>query len=97
MLKPGKNDIKAYIKFEADELKLLQENTWQMAESFGLDSRIYNLTGKRKVGFYRWDLDVLGDIVSDLQLIPKDKEIADKLAKKIKEAQLFINKENGRI
>jgi len=50
-MKPGKNDTKAEIKFEIDELELLQENTWQMAESFGLDRRIANLTGKRKVGF----------------------------------------------
>jgi len=26
-MKPGKNDIKAEIKFETDELELLQENT----------------------------------------------------------------------
>ena len=36
-MKPGKRDIKAHIKFELDELDLLQENTWQMAESFGLE------------------------------------------------------------
>ena len=51
-MKHGKNDIKAEIKFETDRLELLQENTWQMAESFGLDRRIDNLTGKTKVGFY---------------------------------------------
>ena len=47
MIKPEKNDIKVYIKFETEELELLQENTWQMAESFGLDRRIDNLTGKK--------------------------------------------------
>ena len=47
MIKPGKNDIKVNIKFEQDELYLLQENTQQMAESFGLDSRISRLKGPR--------------------------------------------------
>ncbi|HZJ36629.1 MAG TPA: hypothetical protein VFD29_08395 [Gillisia sp.] len=89
-MKPGKNDIKAEIKFELDELELLQENTWQMAESFGLDKRIANLTGKRKVGFYRWDLDCLESVVSDLQQSPKDKEIANKIAIKIDEGYKFM-------
>ena len=89
-MKPEKNDIKAEIKFEIDELELLQENTWQMAESFGLDRRIANLTGKRKVGFYRWDLDCLECVVSDLQASLTDKEVADRIAKKIKEGYLFI-------
>ena len=89
-MKPGKNDIKAEIKFELDELELLQENTWQMAESFGLDRRSDNLTGKRKIGLYSWDLDCLECVVSDLQKSPKDKEIADKIAIKIEEAYQFI-------
>lgn len=37
-----------------------------MAESFGLDNRIDNLTGKREVGFYSWDLDCLESVVADL-------------------------------
>lgn len=89
-MKPGKNDIKAEIKFEIDELELLQENSWQMAESFGLDRRIVNLTGKRKVGFYSWDLECLECVVSDLQESPADKEVADRIAKKIEEGYLFI-------
>ena len=89
-MKPGKNDIKAEIKFAIDELDLLQENTWQMAESFGLDNRIANLTGKRKVGFYSWDFDCLECVVSNLQQSPKDKEIADRIANKIEEAYKFI-------
>jgi hypothetical protein len=88
----GKNDIKAEIKFEIDELELLQENTWQMAESFGLDMRIANLTGKRKVGFYSWDLDCLECVVSNLQQFPKDKKVADRIAMKIEEGYNFINK-----
>ena len=90
-MKPGKNDIKAEIKFEIDELKMLQENTWQMAESFGLDRCIDNLTGKRKVGFYRWDLDCLECVVSYLQQSQKDKEIADRIANKIEEGYKFID------
>ena len=62
----------------------------QMAESFGLDRRIANLTGKRKVGFYSWDLDCLECVVSDIQESPADKEVADRIAKKIKEGYLFI-------
>lgn len=89
-MKPGKNDIKAEVKFEIDELELLQENTWQMAESFGLDRRIANLTGKRKVGFYSWDLDCLECVVSDLQKSSKDKEVADRIARKIEESYMFI-------
>ncbi len=90
-MNPGKNDIKAEIKFEIDELELLQENTWQMAESFGLDMRIANLTGKRKVGFYSWDLDCLECVVSNLQQSPKDKKVADRIAMKIEEGYNFIN------
>ncbi len=90
-MKPGKNDIKSEIKFDLAELELLQENTWQMAESFGLDNRIAKMTGKRKVGFYSWDLDCLECVVSDLQQSPKDKEIADKIAIKIEEGYKFIN------
>jgi hypothetical protein len=92
-MKPEKKDIKAEIKFEIDELELLQENTWQMAESFGLDRRIANMTGKRKVGFFSWDLDCLESVVTDLQEAPENKEIADRIAEKIEEGYLFI-KEN---
>ena len=51
-MKPGSKDIKVFLKFTEGELDLLQYNTWQMAESFGLDRRIEKLKGKRKVGFY---------------------------------------------
>ena len=89
-MKPGKNDIKAEVKFEADELKLLQENSWQMADWFGLDRRIDNLTGKKKVGFYSWDLDCLECVISGLQKTSKDKEVADRVARKIEEGYMFI-------
>ena len=86
MIKPGKNDIKAYIKFETEELEVLQNNTWQMSESFGLNNRIDDLTGKRKVGFYSWDLDCLEIVIGDLTRTPA----AEKLYEKIKNAMDFI-------
>ncbi len=91
MIKPGKNDIKVNIKFEIDELELLQENTWQMAESFGLDTRIGNLTGKRKVGFYMWDLECLEMVVVDLRKTEKNTQLTEKLYGKIKNAMDFID------
>ena len=36
---------------------------WQMVEAFGLDRRIENNRGTRPVGLYRWDLDVLIDVI----------------------------------
>ena len=61
-----------------------------MAESFGLDGRIANMTGKREIGCYSWDLDCLECVVSDLQQSPKNKEVADRIAKKIEEGYRFI-------
>lgn len=39
-MKAGKNDKKAHLHFTSEELDFLQDNTWQMAESFGLDKRM---------------------------------------------------------
>ncbi|MCP4269955.1 MAG: hypothetical protein GY777_31010 [Candidatus Brocadiaceae bacterium] len=91
MIKAGKNDIKVNIKFELDELYLLQENTWQMAESFGLDNRIARLTGKRSVGFYMWDLECLEMVADDLKKTEKDKQLAERLYSKIRNAMDFID------
>ncbi len=92
-MKPGPKDIKVYLKFDDAELEILQDNTWQMAESFGLDRRIANSTGKRKVGFYMWDLECLEMVVRDLR---KEKNInlplANCLYDKIKSAMDFIDK-----
>ena len=91
MLKPGKNDIQVQIKFEVDELELLQDNSWQMAESFGLDSRIENLKGKRPVGFYRWDLDCLIDVVDGLKTDENSNIVlVNKLYDKLKSAYSYI-------
>jgi len=80
---------------EEAELELLQDNTWQMAESFGLDQRIANLTGKRKVGFYLWDLECLEMVVDDLKNeINTDKILVKGLHAKILNAIDFIEKNN---
>ncbi len=44
------------------ELKSL---TWMMCEAFGLDTRIDKYQGKRPIGLYRWDMEVLIDVLSD--------------------------------
>jgi hypothetical protein len=91
-LKPRSQDVKALIKFEKDELYLLQDNTWQMAESFGLDRRIANLTGKRKVGFYMWDLECLEMVARDIPASTEiNKTVAESLYGKIKNAIDFID------
>jgi len=90
-MKPGSKDIKIFLRFTPDELFLLQENTGQMAESFGLDTRIGKLTGKRKVGFYLWDLECLEAAVDDLKHSKEaDKTVVNPLYDKIKEAMDYI-------
>ena len=91
MIKPGSNDIKVNIKLEIDELELLQENTWQMTESFGLDRRINDFTGNRKVSFYLWDLECLNMVVDDLKKTEKEKQLVERLSKKIENAIDFID------
>jgi hypothetical protein len=91
-LKPGSRDVKTLIKFEKDELELFQDNTWQMGESFGLDRRIANLTGKRKVGFYMWDLECLEMVARDILASTEiNKTVAESLYGKIKNAIDFID------
>lgn len=90
-MKPGKNDKKAFLLFTPDELDFLQENTWQMAESFGLDTRISNLMGKRAVGFYCWDLDCLIDVseIARKDAPVEQHEMIDGLLQKLVEAMLL--------
>jgi hypothetical protein len=91
-MKPGSKDKKAILTFTEAELDLLQDNTDEMAESFGLDRRISNLTGKRPVGFYSWDLDCLEAVVSGLQTDANvDKTVVDALYDKIVEAMNSIS------
>ena len=63
-MKPGSRDIKYKILITGLELEELQRHTWQMAESFGLDSRIDEYQGKRPIGLYRWDIECLQDVIS---------------------------------
>ena len=45
------------------ELAELKRHTWQMAEAFGLDTRVERYQGKRPIGLHRWDFDCLIDVV----------------------------------
>jgi hypothetical protein len=61
-----------------------------MAEAFGLDMRIAKLTGKRKIGFYQWDLDCLEAVVSCLELNKENAELIKRLYSKIIAAMKYI-------
>jgi hypothetical protein len=92
-MKAGPRDIKVFVTFTEAEFDLLQDNTHQMAESFGLDERIANLSGKRPIGFYSWDLDCLDAVCSDLHTEESvDKAVAYSLYEKIKQAMLETNR-----
>ncbi|MCA1743675.1 MAG: hypothetical protein ABR542_09955 [Desulfonatronovibrio sp.] len=58
-MKPGKKNIKLNILITGRELEELQRYTGDMAESFGLDSRIDQYKGKRPIGLYCWDFECL--------------------------------------
>ncbi len=90
-MKPGKNDKKAHLQFTPEELDFLQDNTWDMAESFGLDTRIANLTGQRAAGFYAWDLECLQAVSESARKdAPVEQhEMIDRLLQKIGEAMLL--------
>ena len=66
-MKPGSGDKQYRILISGRELEELKRFTWSMAEAFGLDRRIESYQGKRPIGFYRWDLDCLEDVI-DLAL-----------------------------
>jgi hypothetical protein len=53
------------MKISGAELRELQDLTYAMAESFGLDRRIEKYEGKRPISFYRWDFDCLVDVVEE--------------------------------
>ena len=91
-MKAGKNDKKAHLHLTAEELDFLQDNTWQMAESFGLDTRIGNLTGRRPVGFYSWDLECLEEVTESARPNAQieQQEMIEGLLQKLNEAMLLI-------
>jgi hypothetical protein len=62
-MKPGSRDLKVKILIAGEELSELQRHTWQMAEAFGLRSRIERYQGKRAISLWRWDMDCLLDVV----------------------------------
>jgi hypothetical protein len=62
-MKPGSKDRKYEILITGMELEELRKQTPQMVEAFGLDRRIENYQGKRPIGFYRWDIDCLVEVV----------------------------------
>jgi hypothetical protein len=57
------NDKAYKILISGPELDALKRHTWEMAESFGLDTRIERYKGTRPIGLYRWDMDCLIDIL----------------------------------
>jgi len=63
-MKPGKNDRKYSIRITGAELAALKECCLDLPESFGLDRRIDAYQGARAIGFYRWDLDCLVDVLT---------------------------------
>ena len=63
-MKLGKYDLKYQILISGQELEELQRFTGDMAESFGLDDRIYAYKGKRPIGLFRWDLECLEEVIS---------------------------------
>ena len=56
--------MKVKILITDEELRELKKLTWAMEEAYGLDRRIEQYKGKRPIGFYRWDLDCLIDVLS---------------------------------
>ena len=49
----------AKLKISGDELAELKKYTWEMAEAFGLDSRLDRYQGKRPMSFAGEDFDLL--------------------------------------
>ena len=62
-MRPGRHDLTLPFLVSGEELVQLKRLTWMMAESFGLDRRIEAYQGVRPIGFYRWDLDCLLDVM----------------------------------
>ena len=64
-MKPGRGDVKLAILIAGEELHELKRFTIYMVEAFGLDRRIEAYSGKRPIGFYRWDLDCLSAVIDN--------------------------------
>ncbi len=79
-MKPGSKDVKYSVLITGLELEELQKYAWDMPESFGLDRRIENYRGKRPIGLYRWDIELLYEVVEDA--LKDGKEYPDKNSQK---------------
>ena len=66
MIKPGSGDRKVSTLITGVELDELQRFDWMMAESFGLDRRIADYRGMRPIGLYRWDIELLVDVINSV-------------------------------
>jgi hypothetical protein len=62
-MKISSRDVKAQILITSDELHELQRFTYQMADAFGLGSRIDKYKGNRPISFYSWDFDCLFSVL----------------------------------
>ena len=81
MIKPGKHDIPVKVLIQGAELDALQDQAWQLAETFGLDRRICQYRGTRPLQLYRWDLEALIDmLVPGDGTNPKPRLLADRAA-----------------
>lgn len=77
-MKPSSKDIKYKILITGQELIELKKLIWEMVEAFGLNHKIEKYQGKRPIGFYRWDLDCLEDLIS--MAVENTEEYPDELA-----------------
>ena len=66
-MKPGPGDVRLIILIARDELHELKRFTIDMVETFGLNRRIEAYSGKRPIGFHRWDLDCLSAVINILK------------------------------
>ena len=62
-MKPGSKDFAYPFLITGLELEELQRFAWTMTESFGLDKRIYAYRGTRPIGLYRWDIELICDVI----------------------------------
>jgi hypothetical protein len=72
LMKASKQDLKAKILITGEELEVLHSLTYQMAESFGLDTRIDKYQGKRSISFHSWDFDSLFAVIEMSLADPKE-------------------------
>ena len=102
-MKPESGDKQYRILIAGRELEELKKFTWSMAEAFGLDRRIESYQGKRPIGFYRWDLDCLEDVLDlaldDAEVYPSKSgpgyEAMKQLADRIKQLRAQAYAEMG--